>query len=62
MPRSGADAASGEGYLLTYTYDTETLRTELVLLDATDIAAEPVATLAMPQRVPFGLHGNWLPA
>ncbi|MCO5319283.1 MAG: carotenoid oxygenase family protein [Microthrixaceae bacterium] len=62
VPRAGADAASGEGYLLTYTYDTETLRTELVLLDATDIAAEPVATLAMPQRVPFGLHGNWLPA
>jgi carotenoid cleavage dioxygenase len=33
-----------------------------VLLRAADIAGEPVAVLRMPQRVPFGLHGCWVPA
>ncbi|MEM7222084.1 MAG: carotenoid oxygenase family protein [Pseudomonadota bacterium] len=51
-----------DGYIVTYAYDGETLSTSFVILDAADIAAEPVATLRMPQRVPFGLHGSWLPA
>jgi putative PIG3 family NAD(P)H quinone oxidoreductase len=33
-----------------------------VVLDARDLAAGPVATVALPQRVPFGFHGNWMPA
>jgi carotenoid cleavage dioxygenase len=33
-----------------------------VVLDARDVAAGPVATVALPQRVPFGFHGNWMPA
>jgi len=31
------------------------------VLDAGDIAAEPVARVHLPQRVPFGAHGSWLP-
>ncbi|MEZ5239804.1 MAG: carotenoid oxygenase family protein, partial [Microthrixaceae bacterium] len=62
VPRPDSDPAGGGGYLLTYAYDADTLETHLVLLDAADIEAEPVATMAMPRRVPFGLHGSWLPA
>lgn len=58
-PRAGS-ADESDGYILTYAFDSETLATSLVILDAADIAAEPIATLEMPHRVPFGLHGSWL--
>ncbi|MTD53461.1 carotenoid oxygenase family protein [Amycolatopsis pithecellobii] len=54
-------AEHGEGWLLTYVYDTAEDRSDLVVLDAGNVAAAPVATVHLPQRVPFGFHGNWLP-
>jgi carotenoid cleavage dioxygenase len=33
----------------------------VVVLDAQDFAGEPVATIHLPARVPFGFHGSWLP-
>jgi len=33
---------------------------DLVILDASDFTASPVATVALPQRVPFGFHGSWV--
>ncbi len=55
--------ASGEdaGWLLTYVYDKPTDSSSFVVLDASDIAAPPVASVRLPQRVPFGFHGSWLP-
>ncbi|WP_069165235.1 carotenoid oxygenase family protein [Nocardia altamirensis] len=50
----------GNGYLMTYVYDAESDRSELVILDATDLTAAPVATIQLPRRVPFGFHGSWL--
>jgi carotenoid cleavage dioxygenase len=32
-----------------------------VILDASDFRAKPVAMIALPQRVPFGFHGSWIP-
>ena len=61
VPRS-PDAAPDDGYVLTYEYDPGATTTDLVLLDGTDIAAPPVCRLRVPHRVPFGLHGSWLPA
>ncbi|WP_251093825.1 carotenoid oxygenase family protein [Streptomyces sp. Caat 7-52] len=52
--------AGGAGWLLTYVHDAATDRSELVVLDADDLAAPPVATIRLPGRVPFGFHGNWL--
>ncbi|WP_156448295.1 carotenoid oxygenase family protein [Mycobacterium sp. NAZ190054] len=59
-PGAGQSGEDG-GYLLFYSYDPSTLDTNLTILHAADIAGEPAATIRMPHRVPFGLHGNWIP-
>jgi agmatinase len=33
----------------------------LLILDAHDFGADPVATVKLPRRVPAGFHGNWIP-
>ncbi|GAB2655808.1 carotenoid oxygenase family protein [Nocardia goodfellowii] len=33
----------------------------LMILDATDLTAQPLARIHLPVRVPTGFHGNWLP-
>jgi len=60
VPRDGSNG-EGDGYLLTYVYDKPTDSSEFVVLDATDVAREPIARVPLPQRVPFGFHGSWLP-
>ncbi len=52
----------GEGWVLVYVYDRTRDGSDLVVLDAMDLAAGPVAEVRLPQRVPFGFHGTWLPA
>jgi carotenoid cleavage dioxygenase len=42
-------------------YDRAEDRSDVVVLDAQDFAGEPVATIHLPARVPFGFHGSWLP-
>jgi carotenoid cleavage dioxygenase len=54
--------AEGEGWVLTYTYDAARDGSDLVVLDATDVAAGPVATVELPQRVPCGFHATWVPS
>ena len=36
-------------------------RSDVVILHAQDFAGDPVATIHLPDRVPFGFHGNWVP-
>jgi carotenoid cleavage dioxygenase-like enzyme len=53
--------ADDEGWLLAYVHDEATAASELVVLDATDVAGGPVASVALPQRVPYGFHATWMP-
>lgn len=55
------EAPADDGYLLTYEYQRGATTTDLLVLDGTDITEPPVARLRVPHRVPFGLHGSWLP-
>ena len=54
-------SAEDEGWVLSYVYDSARDGSDLVILDATAFAAKPIATVALPQRVPFGFHGSWIP-
>ena len=60
VPRAG-DAAEDDGWVMSFVHDASTDRSDLVILAAQDFAGEPVATIHLPQRVPFGFHGNWIP-
>jgi len=54
------DAPEGHGWLMGYVIDASSKTTDLVILNAQDIAAEPVAAIHIPCRIPPGFHGNWL--
>jgi carotenoid cleavage oxygenase len=59
---AGEDSAEDDGWILSVVHDATTDRSELVVLDAGDMAAAPIARVHLPQRVPFGFHGNWVSA
>jgi carotenoid cleavage dioxygenase-like enzyme len=59
VPRA-ADAAEGDGWLLAVAYRGRTHSSELLVLDAANVAAGPLASASLPVRVPNGFHGNWL--
>jgi carotenoid cleavage dioxygenase-like enzyme len=55
--RTEEDAA----WILTVVYDATDDTSELCILDAEDIGGPEIARIKLPQRVPFGFHGNWVP-
>jgi carotenoid cleavage dioxygenase len=56
-----AGAGEDEGYVLSFVYDAATDGSWLSILDAHDFGKPPLAEVPLPQRVPFGFHGNWVP-
>ena len=52
-------SSEDDGWLLSFVTDRTTEQSELVILDARDVAAAPVARVQMERRVPIGFHANW---
>ena len=61
VPRH-ASASEADGWLLSVIYRGTENRSDLIVLDTDDISKGPVAIIELAHRVPFGFHGNWLPA
>ncbi len=59
VPAEGA-TNEDDGYLMTYVHQADTDTSYLVVLDATDMPADPVAEVHLPTRVPAGFHGSWV--
>ena len=59
---AGPDAAEDEGWVLCLAYDAAENASSLVIIDAQDFSGPPVARVKLPQRVPYGAHGNWVPS
>ena len=57
---NGPDAAEDDGVLMGFVYDRSTDRSDLVLLCAETL--DTLASVHLPTRVPYGVHGSWLPA
>ena len=60
IPRADAKGED-DGWVATFIHDEAENRSEMVLIDARDFTANPVARVLLPQRVPYGFHGTWLP-
>ncbi|NQX87577.1 MAG: carotenoid oxygenase family protein [Halioglobus sp.] len=52
----------GDGFLLNLAFDTTTGVNDLLVFDASDIEAGPVARARLPVRIPSGFHGTWVGA
>jgi 8'-apo-carotenoid 13,14-cleaving dioxygenase len=60
VPRR-ADADEGDAWLMGLVSDRAAGTTDLVVLAADDVVGGPVARVHLPQRIPDGFHGNWIP-
>jgi 8'-apo-carotenoid 13,14-cleaving dioxygenase len=49
-----------DGWLITFVHDLGAGSAEFVVIDAQDFERGYVAQVPLPQRVPFGFHGNWV--
>ena len=58
VPR-GKDAAEGDGWIVQVCNRMAEHRSDLLVFDALEIEKGPIATIAVPIRLRFGLHGNW---
>ncbi|MFD3946593.1 carotenoid oxygenase family protein [Streptomyces sp. NPDC058579] len=58
VPAAGA-TREDDGYLLTVTSDLKQDASQLLVLDASDLAQ--IAAVHLPRRVTAGIHGSWIP-
>ena len=59
VPRPGG-TTEDDGWVIACVYRGRTDSTDVVVLDAGDIASVPVAVVHLPCRVPAGFHGAWV--
>ena len=50
-----------DGCVVTLVYDAAAGRTDIVGLDARDLAASPLFVARLPHHVPYSLHGHFVP-
>lgn len=56
------DAPEGEGYVIGVVNRRAEHRSDLVILDAQRMSEGPIATVRIPVRLKYAIHGNWVPA
>ncbi len=56
-PLANSSALEDDGWLLVLLYDAARHETEVVILDAQDLARGPLARLGLGHHIPHGLHG-----
>nr|QIS62326.1 carotenoid cleavage dioxygenase 1 [Crocus sativus] len=57
VPRErGIKSEEDDGYLIFFVHDENTGKSEVNVIDAKTMSAEPVAVVELPNRVPYGFH------
>ena len=60
IPKSKT-APEGDGYIVQIQPHLDDGQSDLLLFDAQHVDEGPMATIHIPLRMRFGLHGNWVP-
>jgi carotenoid cleavage dioxygenase len=60
VPSPEPDRGEDDGWLLSIVTRRDGSASQLLVLDATDVAAGPVAAVTLPRGVPAGFHGSWI--
>ena len=50
-----------EGWIITIVHSETSGSSKMIIVDAQDFESEAIATIHLPQRVPYGAHGSWIP-
>ncbi len=58
---AGPEADEDQGWIMCLVHDENKDSSKFIIVDAQDFESDPVATIHIPQRVPYGAHGSWLP-
>ncbi len=56
-----SNSSEDEGWVMSIVYDGNIDKSKLVIIDTLNFDKKPVCEIILPQRVPFGAHGNWMP-
>ena len=56
-----AHGEEDDGCVVTLVFDAERESTDIVGLDARDLAARPLFVARLKHHVPFSLHGHFVP-
>ena len=58
---AAVDSGEDEGWVISLAHDTNSGESRLLIIDAQDFSAAPVATIHLPRRGPSGAPGSWIP-
>ena len=56
-----SNSSEDEGWVMSIVYDGNIDKSKLAIIDTLNFDKKPVCEIILPQRVPFGAHGNWMP-
>ncbi|MFS8808300.1 carotenoid oxygenase family protein, partial [Synechococcus sp. R6-10] len=55
------DQGEEAGWIVTVVFDAASQRSQVVILEAADLTAGPVARIPLRHHIPYGLHGSFTP-
>ncbi|XP_071727781.1 carotenoid 9,10(9',10')-cleavage dioxygenase 1-like [Rutidosis leptorrhynchoides] len=50
-----------DGWVVTFVHDERLNKSQVIIVDAKNFTSEPVVTITLPARVPYGFHGAYMP-
>lgn len=60
IPSPKAEGSEGEGWLIALVNRLDVMRNDIIILNALNVAAGPLATIHLPFKLRLGLHGNFV--
>ena len=58
---ASSNSEEDEGWVLSFVHERETRKSKMIIIDSKNFDSEPVAEVYLPQRIPYGAHGSWMP-